>query len=168
MVTLPPPQSHQQDHMYRHPGPYDMYQGHQQPLPYPQHPHDSQQPQVGFNQPAPRQRTAIACRYCRRRKVRLHRRAPIPSLTPSDPMPRLRRFSRRPLHELQPISSRMHLHPRFFTSTCLCTRTHRVPPSSKYGQNAADSRRTASLRSTGSTHHIWRAWTTVGSYAPTP
>lgn len=59
--------------MYRHPGPYDMYQGHQQPLPYPQHPHDSQQPQVGFNQPAPRQRTAIACRYCRRRKVRLHR-----------------------------------------------------------------------------------------------
>jgi hypothetical protein len=44
--SLPPPQ------MYGHapPGHY------QQPLPYPP-------------QPAPRQRTAIACRYCRRRKV---------------------------------------------------------------------------------------------------
>ncbi|KAI9788848.1 MAG: hypothetical protein M1816_006512 [Peltula sp. TS41687] len=27
-------------------------------------------PHVSFNQPAPRQRTAIACRYCRRRKIR--------------------------------------------------------------------------------------------------
>ncbi|KAL7271821.1 hypothetical protein RUND412_005398 [Rhizina undulata] len=29
-----------------------------------------QHPMAGFQQPAPRQRTAIACRYCRRRKIR--------------------------------------------------------------------------------------------------
>ena len=72
MVTLPPPQSQQQD-LYRHP-PYDMYSGHPQHMPYPPMPHDphgnpQQHPQMNFSQPAPRQRTAIACRYCRRRKV---------------------------------------------------------------------------------------------------
>lgn len=62
MVTLPPPQHGQQD-FYRHP-PYDMYPGHpQDPMRGPPPPHLYQ------NQPAPRQRTAIACRYCRRRKV---------------------------------------------------------------------------------------------------
>ncbi|KAI9670870.1 MAG: hypothetical protein M1817_003755 [Caeruleum heppii] len=58
MVTLPP-----QSDLYRYPAhqdpyhnpPPDMYRG------PPQH--------MTFNQPAPRQRTAIACRYCRRRKV---------------------------------------------------------------------------------------------------
>lgn len=72
MVTLPPPQSQQQQDLYRHP-PYDMYQGHPQHVPYPPNPHDPhrdpQHAQMNFSQPAPRQRTAIACRYCRRRKV---------------------------------------------------------------------------------------------------
>ena len=80
MVTLPPPQSHLQQEMYRPHNSYDMYQGpppHQQqqpppppPPPHQQMPYPQQHPNnVGFNQPAPRQRTAIACRYCRRRKV---------------------------------------------------------------------------------------------------
>ncbi|KAL8816945.1 MAG: hypothetical protein Q9191_008237 [Dirinaria sp. TL-2023a] len=63
MVTLPPP-GHQQQDFYRHPPPYDMYAGHGPDMrgPPPQHMYQ--------NQPAPRQRTAIACRYCRRRKIR--------------------------------------------------------------------------------------------------
>ncbi|MCJ1475473.1 hypothetical protein MMC13_004136 [Lambiella insularis] len=76
MVTLPPPQSQQQQDLYRHP-PYDMYPGHPQHMPYPPNTHDphgnpQQHPQMNFSQPAPRQRTAIACRYCRRRKIRCH------------------------------------------------------------------------------------------------
>ncbi|CAF9912440.1 MAG: hypothetical protein HETSPECPRED_000939 [Heterodermia speciosa] len=64
MVTLPPPQ-HQEQGYYRHPPPYDMYGGHpQDPMRGPPPPH------LYANQPAPRQRTAIACRYCRRRKIR--------------------------------------------------------------------------------------------------
>lgn len=63
MVTLPPPQHQQQQDFYRHP-PYDMYPAHpQDPMRGPPPPHLYQ------SQPAPRQRTAIACRYCRRRKV---------------------------------------------------------------------------------------------------
>lgn len=62
MVTLQP--QHQQD-LYRPlPPPPSMYQGH------PQDPYRGGPPQhLSFGQPAPRQRTAIACRYCRRRKV---------------------------------------------------------------------------------------------------
>lgn len=61
MVTLQP--QHQQD-LYPLPPPRSMYQGH------PQDPYRGGPPQhINFNQPAPRQRTAIACRYCRRRKV---------------------------------------------------------------------------------------------------
>ena len=63
MVTLPPPQHQQNQDLYRHPT-YDMYPGH------PQDPHrGGPQSHMNYNQPAPRQRTAIACRYCRRRKV---------------------------------------------------------------------------------------------------
>ncbi len=65
MVTLQP--QHQQD-LYGRP--------HSLPLPHPMYPNPPQDPYRGgpqqhlnFNQPAPRQRTAIACRYCRRRKV---------------------------------------------------------------------------------------------------
>ena len=61
MVTLQP--QLQQD-IYALPPPRSMYQGH------PQDPYRGGPPQhINFNQPAPRQRTAIACRYCRRRKV---------------------------------------------------------------------------------------------------
>ena len=61
MVTLQP--QHQQD-LYPLPPPRSMYQG------LPQDPYRGGPPQhMSFNQPAPRQRTAIACRYCRRRKV---------------------------------------------------------------------------------------------------
>ena len=61
MVTLQP--QHHQD-LYPLPPPRSMYQGH------PQDPYRGGPPQhMSFNQPAPRQRTAIACRYCRRRKV---------------------------------------------------------------------------------------------------
>ncbi|KAK7549276.1 hypothetical protein IWX49DRAFT_500704 [Phyllosticta citricarpa] len=77
----PPPQSHplppptdprpdmtslQQQQPYRLPAPHSMYPGHPAPPdPYRPPPHMYQQ-----HQPAPRQRTAIACRYCRRRKIR--------------------------------------------------------------------------------------------------
>ena len=61
MVTLPP-----QSDLYRQPGPQDAYRG-----PPPDHYRGPTQ-HMTFNQPAPRQRTAIACRYCRRRKVRTH------------------------------------------------------------------------------------------------
>ncbi|MCJ1271621.1 hypothetical protein MMC22_011525 [Lobaria immixta] len=64
MVTLPPPQHQQHQDLYRHPQ-YDMYPGH------PSDPHrGGPQQHMNYNQPAPRQRTAIACRYCRRRKIR--------------------------------------------------------------------------------------------------
>ncbi|MCJ1336603.1 hypothetical protein MMC09_001881 [Bachmanniomyces sp. S44760] len=74
MVTLPPPQAQQHPDLYRHPT-YDMYPQHPHHAPYPPHPQDPHRDQPGphmFNQPAPRQRTAIACRYCRRRKIRCH------------------------------------------------------------------------------------------------
>ncbi|MCJ1485530.1 hypothetical protein MMC06_005705 [Schaereria dolodes] len=74
MVTLPPPQSQQHQDLYRLPS-YEMYPGHPHHAPYPPHPQDhrdSQPPAMSFSQPAPRQRTAIACRYCRRRKIRCH------------------------------------------------------------------------------------------------
>ncbi|KAB2570528.1 putative transcriptional regulatory protein TBS1 [Lasiodiplodia theobromae] len=72
--TLPPPTgdprpdmtSLQQQQPYRLPAPHQMYPGPPPPDPYRQPPpHMYQQ-----HQPAPRQRTAIACRYCRRRKIR--------------------------------------------------------------------------------------------------
>ncbi|KAF2785631.1 hypothetical protein K505DRAFT_368965 [Melanomma pulvis-pyrius CBS 109.77] len=68
------PQQQQQQQQYRLPGPHEWTRG-----PPPQDPYQSQpQPQPpnymghpGQHQaPAPRQRTAIACRYCRRRKIR--------------------------------------------------------------------------------------------------
>ncbi|KAI9828306.1 MAG: hypothetical protein M1832_002734 [Thelocarpon impressellum] len=59
MATLPP-----QSDLYRNPGPQDPYRG-----PPPDHYRGPPQ-HMTFNQPAPRQRTAIACRYCRRRKIR--------------------------------------------------------------------------------------------------
>ncbi|MCJ1369292.1 hypothetical protein MMC20_000502 [Loxospora ochrophaea] len=75
MVTLPPPQSQQHQDLYHLPS-YDMYPGHSHPAAYPPHPHDPHRDHpsahMSFNQPAPRQRTAIACRYCRRRKIRCH------------------------------------------------------------------------------------------------
>ena len=56
---------------------YDMYGAppHHMPYPPPSDPRRDaqQQAQMNFNTPAPRQRTAIACRYCRRRKVSLAR-----------------------------------------------------------------------------------------------
>ena len=65
MVTLPPPpQQGHPDMRYAMP-PHDMYG------PYgPPDPRTMGQPHMAYqSQPAPRQRTAIACRYCRRRKV---------------------------------------------------------------------------------------------------
>ena len=71
MATMPQPPAHTQQDLYRPHNSYDMYQNPPPQMSYP--PPGSQQgqgqPQVSFNQPAPRQRTAIACRYCRRRKV---------------------------------------------------------------------------------------------------
>ncbi|PWY75880.1 hypothetical protein BO83DRAFT_387878 [Aspergillus eucalypticola CBS 122712] len=60
MAAIPPPQSHDPYRMAPPPGSYrppDMYSA---PPP----------PQVVYQAAAPRQRTAIACRYCRRRKIR--------------------------------------------------------------------------------------------------
>lgn len=66
MINLPPPQ-HQQ---HPHPEMYGMRQ-HDMYAPYPPDPRGIPPPHMGYqSQPAPRQRTAIACRYCRRRKVR--------------------------------------------------------------------------------------------------
>ncbi|KAI9804921.1 MAG: hypothetical protein M1833_006224 [Piccolia ochrophora] len=59
MVTLPP-----QADMYRLPHSQDAYRA------PPQDPYRAPAQHMTFNQPAPRQRTAIACRYCRRRKIR--------------------------------------------------------------------------------------------------
>ena len=73
MVTLPPPQHQPPPDYYRHP-PYDMYSGH------PQDPHRPGPPphhMYAQHQPAPRQRTAIACRYCRRRKVSRNCSGPV-------------------------------------------------------------------------------------------
>lgn len=65
MVTLPPPQHQQHPHPGMYP-PHDMY------AQYPPDPRGPPPPHMQYQaQPAPRQRTAIACRYCRRRKVRL-------------------------------------------------------------------------------------------------
>ncbi|GKZ94543.1 transcriptional regulator family: Fungal Specific TF [Aspergillus niger] len=60
MAAIPPPQSQDPYRMAPPPGSYrppDMYSA---PPP----------PQVVYQAAAPRQRTAIACRYCRRRKIR--------------------------------------------------------------------------------------------------
>ena len=66
MINLPPP-PHQQ---HPHPDMYGMRQ-HDMYAPYPPDPRGIPPPHMAYqSQPAPRQRTAIACRYCRRRKVR--------------------------------------------------------------------------------------------------
>jgi len=59
----PDPRAYQQDPYRAQPGPYRDDRGYQQDYgrAAPQH--------MAFSQSAPRQRTAIACRYCRRRKV---------------------------------------------------------------------------------------------------
>jgi hypothetical protein len=59
----PDPRAYQQDPYRAPPGPYRDDRGYQQDYGRggPQH--------MAFSQSAPRQRTAIACRYCRRRKV---------------------------------------------------------------------------------------------------
>ncbi|CAZ86624.1 unnamed protein product [Tuber melanosporum] len=88
-----PPHSHHSQHHHPHPHPPppaqtphlppiqqerlaieqpEMYAASEPPYPYRIPPHQLpgfQQP-ANFQQPAPRQRTAIACRYCRRRKIR--------------------------------------------------------------------------------------------------
>ncbi|CAF9907069.1 MAG: hypothetical protein GOMPHAMPRED_005010 [Gomphillus americanus] len=67
MATLPPPSHLQQQDPY---GNYAVYPPHAHAqITYLQ---NSAQPQSFPTQPAPRQRTAIACRYCRRRKIRCH------------------------------------------------------------------------------------------------
>ncbi|KAI9760580.1 MAG: hypothetical protein M4579_001549 [Chaenotheca gracillima] len=73
----PPPQPNAMVSMATYPPQADMYRmpSHADPYrPPPQDPYRSQPPQHmpynQLNQPAPRQRTAIACRYCRRRKIR--------------------------------------------------------------------------------------------------
>lgn len=64
----PDPRSYSRDpYAQVQPNPYREDRG------YPQdYNRGGQQPQMAFTQSAPRQRTAIACRYCRRRKVRIH------------------------------------------------------------------------------------------------
>ncbi|KAF1991586.1 hypothetical protein K402DRAFT_322566, partial [Aulographum hederae CBS 113979] len=68
MSTFPPQHLHQHQHQpvphYRLPTPQEMYR-----MP-PNDPFRGPALQYSQHQPAPRQRTAIACRYCRRRKIR--------------------------------------------------------------------------------------------------
>lgn len=68
-------------------------------------------------QPAPRQRTAIACRYCRRRKVRTATRLTRTLLTTiaADPLLWLRSVRRRPMHQLSALLAGMRFH------ACICT-----------------------------------------------
>jgi hypothetical protein len=63
----PDPRAYGRPDPYRdmHPGAY----GRDDRMPYPMD-YGRAPPQMNFSQSAPRQRTAIACRYCRRRKVR--------------------------------------------------------------------------------------------------
>ncbi|KAI9811400.1 MAG: hypothetical protein M1826_003190 [Phylliscum demangeonii] len=63
MASMPPPPVD----MYRMP-PHDGYLAASDP--YRTGAGTASQPHLTFTQPAPRQRTAIACRYCRRRKIR--------------------------------------------------------------------------------------------------
>lgn len=72
MATLPPPPPHMQHQdPYQSFSAYPMYSSHAHPFPPDlQNITTASQAPPGFpTQPAPRQRTAIACRYCRRRKV---------------------------------------------------------------------------------------------------
>ncbi|KAF2190488.1 hypothetical protein K469DRAFT_559044 [Zopfia rhizophila CBS 207.26] len=76
----PPPQeprpdmaAHQHPHQqppYRLPGPNEWTRAPPPPDPYRSQPPPANYMNHGHQPPAPRQRTAIACRYCRRRKIR--------------------------------------------------------------------------------------------------
>ncbi|EAT85148.1 hypothetical protein HBH56_170350 [Parastagonospora nodorum] len=59
-----------QQPQYRLPGPNEWNRGPPPPDPYAQQAPPPQYVQQHHQPPAPRQRTAIACRYCRRRKIR--------------------------------------------------------------------------------------------------
>ncbi|KAM3075268.1 hypothetical protein ACMFMG_007288 [Clarireedia jacksonii] len=63
----PPPQDPYPQDPYRGAPPPDSYRDNRGGYPAE---YRAAQPQMAFSQSAPRQRTAIACRYCRRRKIR--------------------------------------------------------------------------------------------------
>jgi len=85
-----------------------------------------QPPQVVYQAAAPRQRTAIACRYCRRRKVCL-RAEPLSSRTLTDgivdPLLGLRKLHRRTLHQLPALQSAVHVYSRLVAGAGLCPRS---------------------------------------------
>ncbi|KAF2116582.1 hypothetical protein BDV96DRAFT_645008 [Lophiotrema nucula] len=61
---------HPQQQQYRLPGPHEWTRAPPPPNPYQGGPPPPNYMTHGHQPPAPRQRTAIACRYCRRRKIR--------------------------------------------------------------------------------------------------
>lgn len=118
MVTLPPPQHEQLPEMvYGHHPNFGMY---------PQDVNRGPQQHMNYNQPAPRQRTAIACRYCRRRKVGRADRLNANGKTDkgTDSLLWLRGIRRRPLHQLPAFPARVHLYTRFVASASIRARTH--------------------------------------------
>lgn len=113
---------------------------------------------MAFSQSAPRQRTAIACRYCRRRKVstKLHS-APwasfqhnvsrlgrmkskskqanmISPLLPTDSLLRLRSKPRRTMLQLPALPARMYIHSRIVSSTGVRSSSCRVSQHAQHGR----------------------------------
>lgn len=79
-------------------------------------------------QPAPRQRTAIACRYCRRRKVCIRELDLVvgnadPVL---DPLLRLRALRGWTLLQLSTLLTRMHFHSRLCSNSSIRASTYRL------------------------------------------
>lgn len=99
---------------------------------------DAYGPQAGqgpYQAAAPRQRTAIACRYCRRRKVR--RSLPIYELPRAnfytiDSLLGIRDLGRWTMQQLRSIQPRLHVHSGLFTNSSLCARAHRLPSSTTW------------------------------------
>lgn len=112
---------------------------------------------MAFSQSAPRQRTAIACRYCRRRKVsrnilfnqfrhRVVNGSPCKALGSSqfilifgqfsdyfaDPLLRIRSKPGGPLRKLPAIPTRVYLHPGLLPSTSFRSCAHRISWHAKY------------------------------------
>jgi hypothetical protein len=134
------------------PPPAQMYPGYGPPMGY-----------AAPAQPAPRQRTAIACRYCRRRKVcsvtitasdattrHAHRIDCIlaPSRVAShrirahtdaslDSLLRLRSIRRRALHQLPALLTGMCVHARLCPDTGLCASSHSLARSAASRQRPA-------------------------------
>lgn len=182
----PPPNGYAPDPRYR---PEQQYHA-GQPQPYPpQRGYPGDYPRGGpqhmqFATSAPRQRTAIACRYCRRRKVSKHfsgadvisqrgfeaavkgskEIAVLTSLP--DPMLRLRGQPLRKVPELHAVPAGVHLHSSVISSTGVCASSCRLPTHASWsGWPTAYDVSSAALRCARPAFgtHAAAAWRTTSS-----